>query len=132
MPGRHAVIASHDTTLWRPWLGRWQDLCEVYARYQKGEVTQEQGAEEIQARVAAAALAEDNGKVLPEGRSKKPADETACSRQLSQAERGELTANAAVRTPIPGWGGGPVTRGSPRNNQGTRARREPPVKFKNF
>jgi hypothetical protein len=47
----------------QPWLGKWQDLREVYARYQKGEVTQEQGAEEIQARVAAAALAEDTGDV---------------------------------------------------------------------
>lgn len=71
----------------QPWLGKWQDLCEVYARYQKGEITQEQGAGEIQARVAAAALAEDNGDVQPEGRPKKTAGETASGMQLSQSER---------------------------------------------
>ena len=86
-----------------PWLGSWAELQKTYARFKKGEVTQEQGAEEIQLRAKA-------------GRPKK-GEECAGLRALSrsetkdrtlarlrrddpdlatQVERGELTANAAA------------------------------------
>jgi hypothetical protein len=70
-----------------PWLGSWAELRATYARFRAGEISEQQGREEIQARVAAAALAEDNGKVLPEGRPKRSSDETASGKQLTQAER---------------------------------------------
>jgi hypothetical protein len=47
-----------------PWLGSWAELRRTYARFKAGEITEEQGAEEIRSRVAKAAEA-TTGEVLP-------------------------------------------------------------------
>jgi hypothetical protein len=96
-----------------PWLGSWAELRRTYARFQAGEVTQEQGAEEIQAR-----LGKHGGdrrseqarkdRVRNHTLDRKPAsrmgdrDRTLARLRrddpelAARVERGEITANAAA------------------------------------
>jgi hypothetical protein len=88
-----------------PWLGSWAELRKTYARLQAGEITEEQGAEEIKLRAKLGrptrgqekpVHAQDiqygtgrRGYVLARLRRDDPA-------LLARVERGELTANAAA------------------------------------
>src|SRR3982751_5017863 len=97
----------------QPWLGKWQDLCEVYARYQKGEITEQQGTEEIQARLGkhggdrrseqARKDQVNHGSLAQTPTAKLPRKERTLRRLrrddpalATRVERGELTANAAA------------------------------------
>jgi hypothetical protein len=91
-----------------PWLGSWAELRQTYARFQAGEITQEQGQEEIERRLMTRSEAGKLG-----GRGKKaPCDRKGLSYGTvdywkaklraedsdlaARVEQGELSANAAA------------------------------------
>jgi hypothetical protein len=70
-----------------PWLGKYEDLKDTYQRYTSGEITREEGAEQLTARARGqqAAGDKDTGKVWPVGRPKKLPE----SGNLPQRKRAE-------------------------------------------
>jgi hypothetical protein len=90
-----------------PWLGSWAELRRTYARFQAGEVTQEQGQEEILRR-RGRPKKEDEGKGcadnLKRGTAKhwrlrlarEAANDPKAAGLWDQVRAGEITANAAA------------------------------------